>query len=75
MAISPPPRLLPPRLPRQLALPLPPPPMRAPEADSGPPLPPQRLWATLALVEREQIRRGVLRVVLEVAHECAVVEP
>lgn len=75
MAISPPPRLPPPRLPRQLPLPLPPPPMRTPEADSGPPLPPQRLWTTLAPVEREQIRQGVLRVVLEVAHECAVAEP
>jgi len=66
------PRLPPPR---QLALPLPPPPARALDVDSGPPLPPCRLWATLSPSKRERIRQGVLTVVLEVAHERADAEP
>jgi len=74
MAISPVPTLrLPP--PRQLALPLPPPPMRVMDADSGPPLPPRHLWAALSLTERERIRRAILAVVQEVAHERADTEP
>ncbi len=61
--------------PRQLTLPLPPPPARVLDADTGPPLPPCRLWATLSPSERERIRQGVLAVIVEVAHERADTEP
>jgi len=74
MAISPVPTLRLPPL-RQLALPLPPPPVRVMDADSGPPLPPRRLWADLSPPERERVRRDILAVVLEVAHERADAEP
>ena len=74
MTISPVPT---PRLPppRQLALPLPPPPVRMMDADSGPPLPPCHLWATLSPSQRERVRRDIRAVVLEVAHERADTAP
>jgi hypothetical protein len=58
------------RQPRQLALPLHPPP-RVPLADDGVLIAPQVLWTMLLPAERDRVRQQILAVLQEVVHERA----